>query len=97
MKTEVEKKADVTHFVKPYITPFSGTDPIQKNESSFEDWKVEIQCLIKSGSYPDYVVAQCIRNSLKQPAKEAVFTLGSYATSKTLIDKIENVFGNVAG
>ena len=56
LKTEVEKKADDTHFVKPYITPFSGTDPIPKNESSFEDWKIGIQCLIKSGSYPDYVV-----------------------------------------
>ena len=33
------KKADTLHFVKPYITPFSGIDPVPKNESSFEDWR----------------------------------------------------------
>ena len=41
-KVTKEKKAQVTHFVKPYITPFSGMEPVQKNECSFEDWKLEI-------------------------------------------------------
>ena len=90
------KKADTLHFVKPYITPFSGIDPVPKNESSFEDWRVEIRSLIESGEYSDYEVAQLIRNSLKLPAKKAVFTLGSSATSKDIIEKLQNVFGNVA-
>ena len=91
-----EKKADVTHFTKPYITQFSSTDPVPKNESSFEDWKLEIQCLIKSGAYPEYAVTQMIRNSLKDPARKAAITLGSSATSQEIITKLENVFGNVA-
>lgn len=91
-----EKKADITHFVKPYITPFSGNDPLPKNEATFEDWKVEIQCLIKSGSLPDYAVAQCIRNSLKLPAKKAVARCSPSASSQDLVDKLENTFGNVA-
>ena len=95
-KVTKEKKAQVTHFVKPYITPFSGMEPVQKNECSFEDWKLEIQCLIQSGAYPDYIVAQCIRNSLKVPAKRAIVTLGSSVTSQELIEKLQNVFGNVA-
>ena len=45
-----EKKAEVTHFVKPYITQFSGMEPVQKNECSFEDWKLEIPCLIQLGA-----------------------------------------------
>ena len=90
------KKADTLHFVKPYITPFSGIDPVPKNESSFEDWRVEIRSLIESGEYSDYEVAHLIRNSLKLPAKKAVFTLGSSATSKDIIEKLQNVFGNVA-
>ena len=95
-KVTKEKKAQVTHFVKPYITPFSGMEPVQKNECSFEDWKLEIQCLIQSAAYPDYIVAQCIRNSLKVPAKRAIVTLGSSVTSQELIEKLQNVFGNVA-
>ena len=95
-KVTIKKKAEVTHFVKPYITPFSGIEPVQKNECSFEDWKLEIQCLIQLGAYPDYIVAQCIRNSLKVPAKRAIVTLGSSVTSQELIEKLQNVFGNVA-
>ena len=36
-KVTKEKKAEVTHFVKPYITQFFGMEPVQKNECSFED------------------------------------------------------------
>ena len=90
------KKANTLHFVKPYITPFSGTDPVPKNESSFEDWRIEIRSLIESGEFSDYEVAQLIRNSLKLPAKKAVFFLRSSATSKDIIEKLQNVFGNVA-
>ena len=75
------------HFVKPYITPFSGIDPVPKNESSFEEWRIEIQSLIEFGEYRDYEVAQMIRNSLKLPVKKAVFTLGSSAASKDIIEK----------
>ena len=84
------KKADTLHFA------FSGIDPVPKNESSFEDWRIEIRSLIESGEYSDYGVTQLIRNSLKLPAKKAVFTLGSTATSKHIIEKLQNVFGNVA-
>ena len=94
--TERGRKSDTLHFVKPYVTPFSGIDPVPKNESSFEDWRVEIRSLIESGEYSDYEVAQLIRNSLKLPAKKAVFTLGSSATSKDIIEKLQNVLGNVA-
>ena len=51
-KVAKERKAEVTHFVMPYITQFTGMELVQKNECFFmffEDWKLEIQCLIQSG------------------------------------------------
>ena len=46
-KAEVKgvSKPELTHFIKPYISQFSGVDPIPKNESSFEAWKLEIESL----------------------------------------------------
>lgn len=93
---ESSKKVDITHFVKPYVNPFSGIEPTPKNENSFEDWKVEIECLIKSKIYPDYIATQAIRNSLKGQARKVLVTLGPLASSQDIINKLESVFGNVA-
>ena len=89
------KKSDITHLIKQYISQFSGTEPIPKNESSFETWKLEIQCLMKT--YPEYLVAQAIRNSLKEPARKALLAIKPSATAQELLTNLENVFGNVAG
>lgn len=91
---EAVKKSDITHFIKPYISQFSGIEPIPKNESSFETWKLEIQCLMKT--YPDFLVAQAIRNSLKGPARKALISIKPSAKAPELLTKLENVFGNVA-
>ena len=95
-EAETKTKADVTHFLKPYLTQFSGTEPVPKNESSFEDWKAETQCLIKSKVYPDYIVSQAIRNSLKGQARKALSTLDPLTNSDGIISKLESLFGNVA-
>ena len=95
-EAETKTKADVTHFLKPYLTQFSGTEPVPKNESSFEDWKAETQCLIKSTVYPDYIVSQAIRNSLKGHARKALSTLDPLTNSDGIISKLESLFGNVA-
>ena len=95
-EAETKTKADVTHFLKPYLTQFSGTEPELKNESSFEDWKAETQCLIKSKVYPDYIVSQAIRNSLKGQARKALSTLDPLTNSDGIISKLESLFGNVA-
>lgn len=89
-------KAEVTHFLKPYLTQFSGAEPTPKNESTFEDWKAETQCLIKTKVYPDYIVTQAIRNSLKGQARKALATLDPLTNSDGIISKLESLFGNVA-
>ena len=75
LKEKPNTKAVGTHFLKLYFTRFSGTEPIPKNESSFEEWKSETQCLIKSKVYPEYTASQAIRDSLKGQARKALSTL----------------------
>ena len=40
---EAASKAEISHFIKPYVNPFPGVEPTPKNESSFEKKKVEVQ------------------------------------------------------
>ena len=89
-------KPELTHFIKPNISQFSGVDPTPKNESKFEAWKLEIETLRRSNMFPDYLVGQYIRNSLKVPARNTLLTLGPMAFSQEMIDKLTSVFGNVA-
>ena len=48
----------------PTISKFSGSTPVPKSESSFEDWKLEVESLIEMNMYPDIAIAQNIRRSL---------------------------------
>ena len=61
-----------------------------KNESTFEEWKVEIESLRKSPA------KQILRNSLKGDARKTVVMLGSDPTVEQMIEKLERTFGNVA-
>lgn len=89
-------KTEVTHLVKPYVNSFSGIDPTPKNESTFEEWRLETQYLMDSSVYPAYIVNQAIRNSLRGQARKVLVTLGAKATSKEIKEKLECIFGNVA-
>ena len=70
-------------------------DPVPKTESSFEEWKVEVECLINSKMYPDHAINQCLRNTLLGNARLVIANEGPAATSRQNIDKLESVFGNV--
>ena len=94
-KTEVREKV-ISPFVKPYVNFFSGTEPVPKNESNFEQWKVEIDSLRDSSGYPEHIVNQVMRNSLKGEARRVLFTLGPEATADDIMQKLQVTFGNVA-
>ena len=89
-------KPELTHFIKPYISQFSGVDPIPKSKSSFEAWKLEIESFRRSNIFPEYLITQSIRNSLKPPARNTLLTLEPLASSNDILVKLDNVFGNVA-
>lgn len=87
--------ANFTHLFKPpYITRFSGTDPVPKTENTFEEWSMEVDSLIKRNEYPDYIINQAVRNSLSGQARKQIFTLGAEATIGQIKEKLENVFGD---
>ena len=85
LKENPNTKAVGTHFLKLYLTQSSGTEPIPKNESSFEEWKSETQCLIKSKVSPEYIASQAIRDLLKGQARKALSTLDQMTNSDGII------------
>ena len=89
-------RPEFTYLNKPYISQFSGVEPTPKNESTFEAWRLEIESLRSSNMFPEYMVTQSIRNSLKVPARSTLLTLGPRASSEEILHKLESVFGNVA-
>ena len=89
-------RPEFTYINKPYISQFSGVEPTPKNESTFESWRLEIESLRSSNIFPEYMVTQSIRNSLKVPARNTLLTLGPRASSEEILHKLESVFGNVA-
>ena len=89
-------RPEFTYLNKPYVSQFSGVEPTPKNESTFESWRLEIESLRSSNIFPEYMVTQSIRNSLKVPARSTLLTLGPRASSEEILHKLESVFGNVA-
>ena len=88
--------AQESFYMKPYVGKFSGSDPVPKSESSFEDWKLEVESLIEPKIYPDISIAQAIRKSLIGQAKSVLHAMGPKARPEDMIKRLESVFGNVA-
>ena len=80
----------------PTISKFSGSTPVPKSESSFEDWKLEVESLIEMNMYPDIAIAQNIRRSLVGQAKSVLQAMGPKATSRQILSRLQSIFGNVA-
>ena len=90
------RNQEITHVIKPFISTFSGSEPVPQKEVCFDDWKLETNYLIKSSPYPDIMINQAIRNSLRGKARKVVNTLNPDVTAAEIIDKLDSVFGNVA-
>ena len=87
---------EVNPNVKPFLSSFSGAEPVPNKEVSFENWKLETRFLINSSSYSELTVNQILRNSLRGHARKVVNTLRPNVSSTEMIEKLEGVFGNVA-
>ena len=83
-------------FYFPKFSIFSGEDPRPKTESTFEEWKYEVNCLRRDKICSDTVIGQAIRKSLKGQAKKVLLPVGSEATVTDILERLEGVFGNVA-
>ena len=89
---KVTLNQEITHIIKPFISTFSGTEPVLQKEVCFDDWKLETNYLIKSSPYPDIMINQAIRNSLRGKARKVVNTLKPDVTAAEIIVKLDSVF-----
>jgi hypothetical protein len=83
----------VTITQPPRLPLFSGEDG--KGESTFDLWRYEIECLISSETHTPDAINQALRRSLKGEASKIAMRLGPSASTKTLMDKLQSVFGPV--
>ena len=56
--------------VKPFLSSFSGTEPVPNKEVSFENWKQETKFFLNSNCYSELTVNQIMRNSLRGQAEK---------------------------
>ena len=80
----------------PKLPSFSGGDTQQKGEVSYDVWSFEVRCLESSGEYPDHMIMQSMRNSLKRTARSMLVTLGKDATIQDMLTKLDGFYGNVS-
>lgn len=83
--TEREKVR--SHIYKPTVPKLT--------ESSFEEWKIEINVMIRSDLYQEDILRQAVRNSLSGNTRKILLTLAPDATTKDIVDKLDTVYGNV--
>ncbi|KAH3784173.1 hypothetical protein DPMN_162125 [Dreissena polymorpha] len=80
-------KQDHVFVGKPFVPAFDG--------KNFEDWKIEVECLVKSKMYPEPLLTQGIRASLKGNTRRSLQSLNPSATSAELLEKLEEVYGSL--
>ncbi|XP_062566929.1 uncharacterized protein LOC134229238 [Saccostrea cucullata] len=80
----------------PKLPTFSGTDEPQKGEVRYEVWNFEVKCLLNSNQYPEHILLQAVRNSLKGLARSMLVSVGDKASIQDILRKLDGFFGNVA-
>ncbi|CAG2226844.1 unnamed protein product [Mytilus edulis] len=51
--------------------------------------------LTRENLYPELIIVQCMRNSLKNQARNTLLTLPESATPHNILEKLEGIYGNV--
>ena len=78
----------------PQLPPFSGEN--QKGDVSFELWKYELLCCISDAIYPNALILQAVRRSLRGRARETLLTVDSTATPSDILSKLDDIYGIVS-
>ncbi|CAC5372605.1 unnamed protein product [Mytilus coruscus] len=79
-------------YQRPRLPIFPGD---AKSEASFDMWKFEVKCLLRENLYTELIIVQCMRNSLKNQARNTLLTLPESATPHNILEKLEGIYGNV--
>lgn len=81
------------HTMPPRLSNFSGGD--SKNDVSYQQWAFEVQGLLQGGIYTEALVLQSIRRSVRGTASDVLLNLPRDASVKTVLGKMERIFGNI--
>ena len=85
------KFPDMASMRVPQIPFFSGED--QKGDVSFKVWKFELNCLFREGIYPNSLILQAVRKSLRGKSRDNLLTLGENASPSDILNKLEGIYG----
>ena len=78
----------------PQLPSFSGES--QKRDVSFEVWKYELLCVINDAIYPNGLILQSVRRSLRGKARDILLTVDSTTTPSDILSKLEGVYDIVS-
>ena len=78
----------------PQLPHFSGEN--QKGDVSFEVWKYEIPCVTGDAIYPNALILQAVKRSLKGKSREILLKVDSTATISNILSKLEGIYGIVS-
>ncbi|XP_053390589.1 uncharacterized protein LOC123549864 [Mercenaria mercenaria] len=64
-------------------------------EDTFDELKIEVEVIMNLGLYEESMLRQAVRNSLCGQTRKILLTIPPSTTTKKIISKLENVYGNV--
>ena len=77
----------------PRLTYFSGEK--NKGEVSYSQWRYEVDGLVRDGFYPEQLILQAIRRSLRGYAADVLRHMGPVTRIQPILEKMNLVFGNI--
>ena len=88
-----DSNSNKTSYVRLDTTrlPFFSGD---KGETKYNQWRLEIECLMRDETTSEAQIWQAVRRSVKGSAAEVVTNMGPNSTITQLLDKFDARFGN---
>lgn len=80
----------------PKLSPFSGDDPPIKGDISYAEWRFDVSCLDGDEEISPSLVVQAIRRSLRGTARKMLIPLGTNATIRDILSKLDALFGDIS-
>ena len=77
----------------PQLPAFSGTDPVPKDEVSYEQWEFQVRGAM--GTYTEESVKSALINSVRGEARKLVSFVGFEAGLSDILTKIKEQFSHI--
>ena len=92
-RSQMPPQVHYTTLVPPRLAMFSGEG--QKGESSYAQWRSELDNVWHSGLYQEVLIMNSVRNSLHGRAADALLAMGSNVSVEQVLARVDVRFGDV--